>query len=234
MAIIGGSSTMRLEELELIQVGIGDGDALIVIDLQNDFMPSGALPVEGGDAIIGPINALAEKFHRLGNPIIATQDWHPPGHLSFASSHGKEPFDRYEAEGIGPVLWPDHCVQGSPGAEFHPGFDAKLVKAVIRKGFRPTVDSYSAFLENDRRTPTGLSGYLRELGVKRVFLCGLALDYCVFFSALDGRSLGFDVVIPVDLTRAIDSPPGRLSEALGSMVERGVKFTSSGRIAGPP
>lgn len=222
---------MRLEDLELIEIEVGDADALIVIDLQNDFMPSGALPVEGGDEIIPPINALAEKFHRLGNPVVATQDWHPPGHLSFASSHGRRPFERYEAGGIGPVLWPDHCVQGSRGADFHPGFEARLAKAVIRKGFRPAVDSYSAFLENDRETRTGLSGYLRELGVRRIFLCGLALDYCVHFSALDGRDLGFEVVIPIDLTRAIDSPPGRLSKALDSMAERGVRFTRSERIS---
>lgn len=222
---------MRLEDLELIEIEVGDADALIVIDLQNDFMPSGALPVEGGDEIISPINALAEKFHRLGNPVVATQDWHPPGHLSFASSHGRRPFERYEARGIGPVLWPDHCVQGSPGADFHPGFEARLAKAVIRKGFRPAVDSYSAFLENDRKTRTGLSGYLRELGARRIFLCGLALDYCVHFSALDGRDLGFEVVIPIDLTRAIDSPPGRLSKALDSMAERGVRFTRSERIS---
>ncbi|MEM3589661.1 MAG: isochorismatase family protein, partial [Candidatus Bathyarchaeia archaeon] len=133
--------------------------------------------------------------------------------------------------GIGPVLWPDHCVQGSRGADFHPGFEAKLAKAVIRKGFRPAVDSYSAFLENDRETRTGLSGYLRELGARRIFLCGLALDYCVHFSALDGRDLGFEVVIPIDLTRAIDSPPGRLSKALDSMAERGVRFTRSERIS---
>ena len=228
MGKMDGDPPMKPEELELAsRIDVKGTDALIVVDVQNDFMPSGALAVEGGDEIIAPINALAEKFHRHGNLVVATQDWHPPGHLSFASSHGMRPFDPYESEGIGPVLWPDHCVQGSFGAEFHPDFDAKLAKAVIRKGFRPTVDSYSAFIENDRRTHTGLSGYLRELGIGRIFLCGLALDYCVHFSAIDGWSLGFEVVVPVDLAKAIDSPPGHLSDALDLMAERGVRFTRS-------
>ncbi len=219
---------MQLGELHLVEgIRVKTTDALIVVDLQNDFMPCGALAVRNGDAIIEPINRLAERFHRQGNLIVMTQDWHPTGHLSFASSHGMKPYDPYESEGIGPILWPDHCVQGSAGAEFHPKIQAQFANAIIRKGSHATVDSYSTFIENDKKTPTGLSGYLQTLGKKRIFLCGLALDYCVCYSAADGRDLGFEVVVLIDLAKSIDSPPGRLSEALGSMVGRNVQFTKS-------
>jgi nicotinamidase/pyrazinamidase len=222
---------IQLAELHLVEgIRVKDTDALIVVDMQNDFMPSGALAVKQGDEIIGPINRLAERFHHQGNLIVMTQDWHPPGHLSFASSHGMKPYDPYESEGIGPILWPDHCVQGSAGAELHPKIQAESANAIIRKGYHATVDSYSTFVENDKKTPTGLSGYLRTLGNKRIFLCGLALDYCVCYSAEDGRDLGFEVVVLIDLTKAIDSPPGRLSEALGSMVARNVQFVRSADI----
>ena len=209
---------------------VKDTDALIIVDIQNDFMPSGALAVKNGGEIIGPTNRLAEEFHRHGNTVVMTQDWHPVGHLSFASSHGMKPYDPYESEGIGPVLWPDHCVQGSFGAEFHPQIQVRFANAIIMKGYRPTVDSYSTFIENDKKTHTGLSGYLKTLGKKRVFLCGLALDYCVYYSAEDGRDLGFEVVLPIDLTRAIDSPPGHLSKALDVMVEKQVQFVRSSDI----
>lgn len=198
--------------------------------MQNDFMPTGALGVTGGDEIIDPINGVAEKLHRRGNVIVMTQDWHPAGHLSFASSHGMRPYDRYQCEGIGPILWPDHCVQGSPGADFHPKMQVMFANAIIRKGYHLTVDSYSTFIENDKKTHTGLSGYLNALGKKRVFLCGLALDYCVYHSAIDGIDLGFEVVVPINLTKAIDSPPGHLSEALDTMLERGVQFSRSDSI----
>ena len=222
---------MQLGELHLVEgIRVKDTDALIVVDMQNDFMPSGALAVKKGDEIIGPINRLAERFHRQGNLIVMTQDWHPAGHLSFASSHGMKPYDPYESEGIGPILWPDHCVQGSAGAEFHPKIQTEFANAIIRKGYHATVDSYSTFIENDKKTPTGLSGYLRTLGKKRIFLCGLALDYCVCYSAEDGRDLGFEVVVLIDLTKAIDSPPGRLSEALDRMVGRNVQFVRSTEI----
>jgi nicotinamidase/pyrazinamidase len=222
---------MQLGELHLVEgTRVKDTDALIVVDMQNDFMPSGALAVKKGDEIIGPINRLAERFHRQGNLIVMTQDWHPVGHLSFASSHGMKPYDPYESEGIGPILWPDHCVQGSAGAEFHPKIQAEFANAIIRKGYHATVDSYSTFIENDKKTPTGLSGYLRTLGKKRIFLCGLALDYCVCYSAEDGRDLGLEVVVLIDLTKAIDSPPGRLSEALDRMVGRNVQFVRSTEI----
>lgn len=221
-------SAKKLEHLDLTScVTIGDTDALVIVDLQNDFMPSGALPVTGGDEIIAPINDLARKFHDLDRVIVMTQDWHPAEHRSFASSHRKKPYEAYESEGIGPVLWPDHCVQGSFGAEFHPRVEQRYARAIIRKGYHPSVDSYSTFIENDKRTHTGLSGYLKALGKKRVLLCGLALDYCVYYSAIDGIELGYDVVVPIDLTRAIDSPSNHLSNALKNMVQKKVQFIKS-------
>ncbi len=159
-----------------------------------------------------------------------TQDWHPPNHLSFASSHGKKEYEPYETDGIGPILWPDHCVQGSTGAEFHPEIEVKYARAIVRKGYHLKVDSYSTFIENDKKTHTGLSGYLQSLGIKRVFLCGLALDYCVYYSAIDGRNLGFQVTVPIDLSKAIDSPPDHLSNALDDMMEKEVEFTLSKEI----
>ena len=219
---------MRPEQLNLLEsIKMKETDALVIVDIQNDFMPSGALAVKKGDEIVAPINRLAEMFHRRDNTIVMTQDWHPAGHLSFASSHGMKPYDPYESEGIGPVLWPDHCVQGSPGAEFHPLVQVKLANAIVRKGYHPNVDSYSTFIENDKKTHTGLSGYLKSVGKKRVFLCGVALDYCVFYSAWDGKDLGFEVVVPIDLTKSIDSPPGHLSEALDIMVEKQIRFVRS-------
>ena len=221
----------KLEHLDLAScVTICDTDALVLVDLQNDFMPSGALGVKGGDEIISPINDLAHKFHDLDRVVVMTQDWHPAGHRSFASSHRKKPYETYESEGIGPVLWPDHCVQGSLGAEFHPRAEQRYARAIIRKGYHPSVDSYSTFIENDKRTHTGLSGYLKALGKKRVLLCGLALDYCVYYSAIDGIELGYDVVVPIDLTRAIDSPPNHLSNALKNMVQKKVQFVKSQHI----
>jgi len=193
-------------------------------------MPSGALEVKGGDEIIAPINDLAYRFRRRGNTIVMTQDWHPAGHLSFASSHGMKPYDPYESEGIGPVLWPNHCVQGSSGAEFHPRIEVKLANAIVRKGYHPNVDSYSTFIENDKKTHTGLAGYLSTLGTKRILLCGLALDYCIYHSAMDGKNLGFDVIVPLDLTKAIDWPLKHLSEALDVMVENRVQFIKSSDI----
>ena len=219
---------MKLDELKLfLKIEIKNDDALVIVDIQNDFMPYGALAVKDGDKIIDPINSFAEKFHHSGNIIVMTQDWHPPGHLSFASSHNMRPYDPYESEGVGPILWPDHCVQDTYGAKFHSDIEAKYANAIIRKGYHPTVDSYSTFIENDGKTHTGLSGYLKALGKKRVFLCGLALDYCVYYSAKDGRNLGFEIVVPIDLSKAINSPPGHLSNALDTMVKMGVKFIRS-------
>ncbi|UWP89230.1 bifunctional nicotinamidase/pyrazinamidase [Aliiroseovarius crassostreae] len=175
--------------------------ALLVIDLQNDFCPGGALAVTGGDEIVAPINALLEEF-----PVrVFTQDWHPAGHSSFASSHdGKSPFDTIDMPYGPQVLWPDHCVQGSEGAAFHPALLTDPADMVIRKGFRPEIDSYSAFFENDRTTPTGLEGYLRTRGVEKILMVGLATDFCVAYSAIDGANLGFDVTVDTALCRAID------------------------------
>jgi nicotinamidase/pyrazinamidase len=219
---------LEIEDLELSKrVRINDKDALVIVDIQNDFMPDGALGVKDGDEIIDPINQFSEKFRRTDNVVILTQDWHPPSHLSFASSHKKKPYEPFDSAGIGPILWPDHCIQGSIGARFHDRLETKFANAIIRKGYHPTVDSYSAFIENDGKTYTGLSGYLKILGKKRAFICGLALDYCVYYSAIDGKNLGFEITVLIDLSKAISSPPGHLSSALKQMVEEGVKFVKS-------
>ena len=192
-------------------------EALIVIDVQNDFCPGGALAVaEGGDIVPG-VNALMDEFAT----VVLTQDWHPAGHSSFATSHwGRRPFEEVEMPYGPQVLWPEHCIQGSPGAAFHPELrtDAHLI---LRKGFRREVDSYSAFFENDHRTPTGLAGYLRERGIDAVTLVGLATDFCVNYSALDGARLGFRVTVREDLTRAIDLS-GSLSAAHAGWAGAGV------------
>ena len=180
---------------------IESDDVLIVIDVQSDFCPGGALEVPHGDEVIAPILRIAPRFAH----IVLTQDWHPANHTSFAASHpGKKPFETI-ALAYGPqTLWPPHCVQGTAGAEFHPALDLPQAELILRKGFRPQIDSYSAFFENDRTTPTGLAGYLRERGLARVFLAGLAYDFCVGYSALDARRLGFPAVVLRDACRAID------------------------------
>lgn len=176
-------------------------DVLVVVDVQNDFCPGGALAVAGGDAVIDVIHRVAPHFEH----IVLTQDWHPPNHASFAAAHpGKQPFDSVELSYGKQTLWPVHCVQGSRGAEFHPALRLPQAELILRKGFRRQIDSYSAFFENDRSTPTGLAGYLDERGLTRVFLAGLAYDYCVAYSALDARRLGLPVVILRDACRAID------------------------------
>jgi nicotinamidase/pyrazinamidase len=188
---------------------IAENDVLIVTDVQNDFCPGGALAVPHGDEVIAPILRVAQQFRH----VILTQDWHPSDHTSFASTHpGKEPFESIQLAYGEQTLWPDHCVQGSPGAEFHPGLQLPQAELILRKGFRPQVDSYSAFFENDRKTPTGLDGYLRERKLKRVFLVGLAYDYCVGYSALDARYLGLDAFVLRDACRAID--PNRSGPAI--------------------
>ena len=192
--------------------------ALLVIDVQVDFCEGGRLAVPGGSEVVGGINALMDDCAA----VILTQDWHPAGHSSFASSHpGRVPYDVVAMPYGDQVLWPDHCVQGSEGAAFHPGLrtDADLI---LRKGFRPEVDSYSAFFENDHRTPTGLGGYLRERGLTRLTLVGLATDFCVNYSAVDGARLGFEVTVREDLTRAIDLG-GSLAAARAAWGEAGVR-----------
>ncbi|NOE19016.1 bifunctional nicotinamidase/pyrazinamidase [Ruegeria atlantica] len=194
--------------------------ALLVIDVQNDFCPGGALAVAEGDEIVAPINAMMDEF----DAVILTQDWHPAGHSSFASSHdGKNPFDLVEMPYGPQVLWPDHCVQGTRGAGFHPELrtDGDLI---LRKGFRSAIDSYSAFFENDHQTPTGLKGYLDTRGINRLTLVGLATDYCVRYSAVDAARLGFDVTVRMGACRAIDMD-GSLAAAEQAMRDAGVVLT---------
>jgi len=176
-------------------------DVLVVVDVQNDFCQRGALPVPHGDEIVPIINRLAASFDQ----VVLTQDWHPARHQSFASSHsGRKPYDVVEVEYGPQILWPDHCIQNTHGAAFHADLDIPHAQLIIRKGYRLEVDSYSAFFENDHKTPTGLAGYLRERQLTRVFLCGLAFDFCVRFSADDARSSGFDVVVIGDACRGIN------------------------------
>ena len=176
-------------------------DVLVVIDVQNDFCPGGALAVTDGDAVIDPIHRIAPCFEH----IVLTQDWHPAGHSSFASSYaGKQPFEQVGLSYGAQTLWPDHCIQGSKGAELHPALGLPQAELILRKGYRPQIDSYSAFFENDRQTPTGLAGYLRERSLSRVFLAGLAYDFCVGSSALDARRLGWPAIVLRDACRAIN------------------------------
>ena len=176
-------------------------DALLVIDVQNDFMPGGNLAVKDGDAIVPIINALAQKFDH----VILTQDWHPTQHISFASTHTcKQPFETIDAPYGLQTLWPDHVLQHTEGAAFHPALSIPHAELILRKGFRRNIDSYSAFLENDHTTPTGLAGYLRERNITRLFLCGLAYDFCVRYSAFDGHALGFETIVVEDATRPVN------------------------------
>ena len=198
---------------------LSNTDALIVVDVQNDFLPGGALAVPDGQAVIAPINRLSRAFDH----VIITQDWHTSGHISFASSHsGKTPFSTTDLFYGTQVLWPDHCVQGTPGSALADGLDLARAELVIRKGFHPTVDSYSAFTEADRTTGTGLAGYLRERGFTRVFVCGLATDYCVGWTAIDARRAGFETVVIADASRAIDLD-GSLDRAWSDMTGAGVQ-----------
>ena len=195
-----------------------DQDVLVVIDVQNDFCPGGALAVPQGDEIVPAVNRLAGEFAH----VVLTQDWHPRGHASFASAHpGSQPFDMIDLSYGSQILWPDHCVQGTRGAAFHPALEVPHAELVLRKGFRAAIDSYSAFFENDRRTPTGLVAYLKERGLGRITLCGLATDFCVFYSALDGRRAGFEVTVATDACRGINVD-GSLDGAMRSMKEAGV------------
>ncbi len=197
--------------------------ALLIADIQNDFCPEGALAVPEGDTIVPTVNHLMAEFDN----VVMTQDWHPPGHESFASSHPEhDPMDVIEVEYGDQILWPDHCVQGTEGAEFHPDLDTTPVQLIIRKGFRPHIDSYSAFYENDRETPTGLTGYLRGRGIDTLYVGGLAADFCVKWSALDGRTEDFDVYVIEDATRGIDQN-GSLAQAWDEMNEAGVQVISS-------
>ena len=202
-------------------------DVLLIIDVQNDFCPGGSLAVDGGDDVVPVINRLQDHFDN----IVLTQDWHPTDHTSFASGHAKKkPFESVTVAYGDQTLWPDHCIQGTPGADFHPDLNRDQAQLVIRKGFRATVDSYSAFFENDRTTPTGLTGYLRERGIDRVFLTGLATDVCVRFSAMDARNHGFDTVLILDGCRGLDEKT--VNEALTAMKEAGVRVIESFAVTG--
>ena len=200
--------------------------ALVVIDVQNDFCPGGALEVPDGDAVVAVINTIAPRFPAR----VLTQDWHPPGHLSFASSHeGKAPFETTALAYGEQVLWPDHCVQGTAGAAFHRDLSTDGADLVLRKGFRPSIDSYSAFYENDRSTPTGLAGYLRSRGISRLFFTGLATDFCVAWSAIDGAREGFETAVVEDACRGIDLE-GSLDTAWTRMAEAGVARVRSSAL----
>jgi len=201
-------------------------DALLVIDLQNDFCPGGRLAVAGGHDIVPTINALAQRFDH----VLLTQDWHPIRHISFASTHpGAETFQTIAVPYGAQTLWPDHCLQYSEGAALHPALDVPHAELILRKGFRRDIDSYSAFLENDHETPTGLAGYLRERGLTRLFLCGLAYDFCVRFSAIDGKQLGFETLVIEDATRAVGLP-GSIEATNAALAAVNVPRTGSAAI----
>jgi nicotinamidase/pyrazinamidase len=201
----------------------GPQDVLLVIDIQNCFTPGGSLAVKEGDQIIPLVNRLARAFTH----VVLTQDWHTPGHVSFASSHpGRKPFETIQLPYGTQVLWPDHCVQGTPGAELHKDLQIPHAELILRKGYRPSMDSYSAFFEADGKTPTGLVGYLRERGLQQVFLVGLATDFCVAWSALDARKAGFAASVVEDATRGIDAG-GSLAKAWQDMTGAGVKRIQS-------
>jgi nicotinamidase/pyrazinamidase len=201
---------------------ISDRDVLLVIDVQNDFCSGGALAVPGGEKVVPAINRIAQKFAN----VVLTQDWHPRDHVSFAANHpGSEPFQTIELAYGPQVLWPAHCVQGTAGAEFHRDLDVTRASLVVRKGFRRGIDSYSALFENDHATPTGLLGYLRERDLKTVFVAGLALDFCVRFSAEDARTAGFDVAVIEDACRGIDLD-GSVAATHRSFRERGISVVS--------
>ena len=204
-----------------------ESSALIVVDVQVDFCPGGSLAVADGEAVVPVINRLASRF----GTVVATRDWHPEGHGSFASSHpGKNPFERGRLGGIDQMLWPDHCIQGSAGAEFHPKLDVRPVRVVLHKGFRADLDSYSAFFENDHTTSTGLEYLLKGLGFQRLYFCGIATDVCVLFSVIDALRLGFECVLVEDGCRGVDRPAGSVDSAIGRMKDGGCLVIRSDEV----
>ena len=209
------------------RIPLSDRDVLVAVDVQNDFCPGGRLAVPRGDEVVPMINRLCERFRH----VVLTQDWHPPGHLSFASSHpGRKPFETIEAPYGRQELWPDHCVQDTPGAEFRRDLVVPHAALIVRKGFRREIDSYSAFYENDHTTPTGLAGYLKERGLARVFLAGLAFDFCVRFSAEDAHRCGFAVVVIEDACRGIDLD-GSVAATQRRLAEIGATVIAANEIA---
>jgi nicotinamidase/pyrazinamidase len=208
-------------------LALSDRDILLAVDIQNDFCPDGRLAVPRGDEVVPAMNRLCEKFRHVA----LTQDWHPPGHLSFASSHpGRKPFEVIATPYGAQELWPDHCVQNTPGAEFHRDLVAPAAQLIVRKGHRREIDSYSAFYENDHATPTGLTGYLKERGFNRVFLAGLAFDFCVRYSAEDAHRGGFAVVVIEDACRGIDVG-GSVAATRRALAEIGAQVITSDQIA---
>ncbi|RKY03546.1 MAG: bifunctional nicotinamidase/pyrazinamidase [Spirochaetes bacterium] len=204
-----------------------NNNAFVIVDVQNDFCPGGKLAVSEGDKIVPIINDLSSIFFK----VIATQDWHPSNHVSFAKSHpGKNEFETIELEDNVQILWPEHCVQGTKGADFHPDLDLRPVDLIIRKGTNPNLDSYSAFFENDHKTATGLGYYLKGFGIKKVFLCGLATDVCVFYSAMDSAYLGFETYVIEDASRGVDVPEGNLKNSLDKMIQSGIKIIKSDEV----
>ncbi len=206
-------------------------DALLVVDIQHDFLPEGPLAAQEGDQIIPGVNQLLEKVKAVQAPVIFTQDWHPANHLSFASQHaGKSPFDPFQGYGLGPVLWPDHCIQGTDGSQFPESLNTEAAETIIRKGYNREIDSYSGFLENDHQTETGLDGYLKGRGVQRLLVCGLAYDYCVFFTAADGADKNYQVVVLTDLTQPVGAPEGSIDRATRELKSKGVRFMHSNEV----
>ena len=228
-AAAAGMVAMASPALAQAKIKPGAQDVLLVVDVQNCFVPGGNLPVKEGDQIVPLINRLAKAFEH----VVLTQDWHTPGHISFASSHqGKKPFETVSLPYGTQVLWPDHCVQGTNDANLHPALSIPHAELIIRKGYRKQMDSYSAFYEADGKTPTGLTGYLKDRGLKKVYLVGLATDFCVAWSALDARKAGFEAAVIEDATRGIDAG-GSLAKAWQDMTGAGVQRLQSAAIDFP-
>jgi nicotinamidase/pyrazinamidase len=203
--------------------------ALIIVDVQNDFCPGGALAVAEGDQIVPVINKIAPQF----DVVVATKDWHPKGHVSFASSHeGHEVGETIEIDGLEQVMWPDHCIPGTKGAELHPNLDTFPINMILHKGTRLELDSYSGFRETDRETETGLKHYLKGLNVSEVTVCGLATDYCVFFTAMDSLEAGFATSVVTDASRGIDRPEGNLDRTINEMKDAGITLVTSAQLLG--
>ena len=226
-AAAAGVMAMASPALAQTKIKPGPQDVLLVVDVQNCFVPGGNLPVKEGDQIVPLINRLAKAYEH----VVLTQDWHTPGHISFASSHpGKKPFETVSLPYGTQVLWPDHCVQGTADANLHPALDIPHAELIIRKGYRKQMDSYSAFFEADGKTPTGLTGYLKDRGLNQVFLVGLATDFCVAWSAMDARKAGFGALVIEDACRGIDAD-GSLAKAWKDMLGAGVKRIKSSDLA---
>lgn len=200
--------------------------ALLIVDVQNDFCPGGALGVPDGDAVVGPINRLSRHFRC----VVFTQDWHPADHISFASTWKRSAHDTVVSNGIPQVLWPEHCVQGSKGAAFHPGLRVESASIILRKGMRQDLDSYSALFENDRKTPTGLDGYLRCLDIKTLWIAGLSTDYCVYYTAMDALRQGYEIHIVEDAVRGVDVPKGNVERVLAELRGLGASFVRSNAL----